>query len=130
MDEVDRHAEEAAAFFAAREPFELVLARVEQWDEGGAVYLAPEPEEPLRGLMRALWRRFPQYPPYGEAGGDPPPHASLTLSGGDDRAATRARVERRLDGLLPARFHVAEATLMEEREPDRWRARGTFRLGT
>ena len=130
MDEVDRYTEDVAAFFAAREPFELVLARVEQWDDGGAVYLAPDPEEPLRGLMRDLWRRFPQFPPYGEAGSDPPPHASLTLTGGDDRAATLERAEQRLEALLPARFVVSEATLMEEHEVDRWRVRETFRLGT
>jgi 2'-5' RNA ligase superfamily len=106
-----------------------VLARLEQWDEGGAVYAAPDPEEPLRVLMRSLWRRFPEFPPYREPGSDPPPHASLTLSGGDDRAATRERVERRLEGLLPASFHITEAALMEEYEPDRWRLRETFRLG-
>ena len=128
-DEVDRYTEDLAALFAEWPPFELVLARVEQWDEGAA-YLAPDPEEPLRGLMRALWRRFPQFRPYGEAGNDPPPHASLTLTGGDDPAATRARVESRVGGLLPARFHVSEATLMEEHERDRWRVRKTFRLGT
>jgi hypothetical protein len=130
VDELDRHRDDVAAFFADREPFDLVLARVEQWDDGGAVYLAPDPEEPLRGLMRDLWRRFPQFPPYGEAGSDPPPHASLTLTGGADRAATRARVEQRLEGLLPARFRISEATLMEEHEPDRWRVWETFRLRT
>ena len=79
--------------------------------------------------MRSLWQLFPQFPPYGEEGADPPPHASLTYTGGDDRAATLARVERRLDGLLPAAFQITEAALMEESEPDRWRLRETFRLG-
>ena len=127
--EVDGHRETLREFFAAHEPFDFALARLEQWEDGGAVYAAPEPEELLRSLMRDLWRRFPQFPPYGEVGGDPPPHASLTLSGGDDRAATRARVERRLDGLLPAPFHITEVALMEEFEPDRCRLRETFRLG-
>ena len=106
-----------------------MLARLEQWDEGGAVYAAPDPEEPLRSMMRALWRRFPQFPPYRKAGSDPPPHASLTLTGGADRAATRAMAEERLDGLLPARFRITEVAMMEEFEPDRWRVRETFRLG-
>jgi hypothetical protein len=127
--EVDGYREELASFFADQEPFDLVLARLEQWDEGGAVYAAPDPEEPLRGMMRALWRRFPQFPPYREAGSDPPPHASLTLTGGEDREATLARVEERLKGLLPARFGISEVVLMEEFEPDRWRPRETFRLG-
>jgi hypothetical protein len=127
--EIADYRDETASFFADWEPFELVLGRLEQWEEGGAVYAAPDPEEPVRGMMRALWRRFPQFPPYGEPGIDPPPHASLTLSGGEDRAATRERVEQRLAGLLPARFDISEVALMEEYEPDRWRLRETFRLG-
>ena len=126
---MDSHREPLRAFFAAYEPFELVLDRLEQWDEGGAVYAAPSPEEPLRGMMRALWRLFPQYPPYREEGIDPPPHASLTETGGEDREATRSRVEQRLAGLLPARIPIDEVALMEEFEPDRWRVRETFRLG-
>jgi hypothetical protein len=130
VDDVDDHRESLRLFFASYEPFELVLARLEQWEEGGAVYAAPDPEEPLRGMMRALWRRYPQFPPYGQPGIDPPPHASLTLSGGADREETLARVERRLAGLLPARFRIRDTALMEEVEADRWRLRETFRLGT
>jgi hypothetical protein len=128
--EVDQHRQTLRSFFASHPPFAFELARLAQWKESGAVYAVPEPVKPLRELMRALWRLFPQFPPYGEPGGDPPPHASLTYTGGDDRAATRARVERRLEGLLPAQFQISEVALMEESEPDRWRLRETFPLGT
>ena len=57
---------------------------------------------------------------------DPPPHASLTLDGGADPATLQARVEERLDGLLPAHFEMDEAVLMEEYEPDVWRGIHTF----
>jgi 2'-5' RNA ligase len=127
--EVDRYRAELGSFLAAGSPFGFELAGLAQWEESGAVYAVPEPEQPLRDFMRRLWRRFPEFPPYREAGSDPPPHASLTYTGGEDRAATRARVERRLDGLLPAEFHIAEVALMEEVEPDRWRLRETLRLG-
>jgi hypothetical protein len=127
--EVEQHREALRSFFASHPPFDFELAGLAQWEESGAVYAVPEPEQPLRDLMRALWRLFPQFPPYGDVGGDPPPHASLTLRGGDDHAAARARVERRLEGFLPARFHTTEVTLMEETEPDRMRPRETFRLG-
>jgi hypothetical protein len=113
-------------FFASRPPLAFELARVEQWEGGGAVYAVPEPDEQLRSTMRALWSTFPECPPYGVPGGDPPPHASLTLTGGDDPGWTRARVEQRLEGLLPFRFHVHEAGLIEEYEPDRWRLRHAF----
>jgi hypothetical protein len=126
--EVQLHRETLRSFFASHAPFDLGLARLAQWEESGAVYAVPEPEQPLRDLMRALWRLFPQFPPYGEEGSDPPPHASLTYTGGDDRAATLARVERRLHGLLPTAFQITEVALMEETEPDRWSLRETFPL--
>jgi 2'-5' RNA ligase len=127
--EVDRYREELRAFLAAESPFGFELAGIAQWEESGAVYAVPKPEQPLRDFMRRLWRRFPEFPPYREADADPPPHASLTYKGGEDRAATRARVERWLDGLLPAPFSISEVALMEEAEADRWRLRETFRLG-
>jgi len=130
VSEVDEHRDALREFFASYEPFDLELARLAQWEDGGAVYAVPEPEQPLRGLMRALWRRYPQFPPYGQEGIDPPPHASLILTGGDDPAGALAGVERRVDDLLPARFHIAEVALMEEAEPDRFRVRQMFRLGT
>src|SRR5215218_8578212 len=80
---------------------------------GAVVYGVPEPDEELRDLMRSLWARYPDTPPYGRPGSDPPPHATLarldvppprTLEGVRDRVA----------GLLPARFVAAEATLMDE----------------
>lgn len=113
-------------FFASRHPLSFDIGRVAQWEDGSrAVYGVPEPELALRSTMRALWELFPEFPPYGGAD-DPPPHASLTLMGGDD---TLARVEDRLDGLLPVQFEVSEAVLMEEREPDVWRVRETFPFG-
>jgi hypothetical protein len=113
-------------FFASRDSLSFDIARVAQWEDGSrAVYGVPEPEQALRSTMRALWELFPEFPPYGGAD-DPPPHASLTLSGGDD---TLARVEARLEGLLPAHFDVSEAVLMEEQEPDVWRVRETFPFG-
>jgi hypothetical protein len=44
--------------------------------------------------------------------------------------AHRARVEQRLERLLPVRLEVTEATLMEETALNVWRIRETFRLGT
>jgi 2'-5' RNA ligase superfamily len=115
-------------FFASRPTFSFEIRRVAQWDGGGAVYGVPEPDDELRATMRALWERYPEHPPYGERGGDPPPHASLTLDGGPDPGTLRERVQQRLASLLPARFDVREATLMEEYEPDRYRVRQTFRF--
>ena len=111
----------ARDFFASRHPLRFDIARVAQWDGGGAVYGVPEPDGQLRATMRALWELFPEFPPYRGAAQDPPPHASLTLDGGDDPDTLLARVEKRLSGLLPAHFEVDEAVLMEEYEADVWR---------
>jgi hypothetical protein len=125
----DAELAELRGFFAAQPAFSFVISRVAQWEGGGAVYGVPEPDEELRALMRALWARYPQCPPYGRPGSDPPPHASLTLDGGDDPDTLPARVEQRLANVLPARFEITEVALMEEYEPDRCRLRETFRLG-
>ena len=117
------------SFFAGRTPFVFELTRVAQWEGGGAVYGVPEPDAELRAMMRALWKRFPEFPPYGKPGNDPPLHASLTVDGGPDPAATLALVEDRLAGLLPTRFEIGEVALMEEYEPERCRVRETFPLG-
>ena len=120
---------ELREFFAARPSFSFGISRVAQWEGGGAVYGVPEPDDELRAVMRALWARYPQCPPYGIPDSDPPPHASLTLDGGGDPDTLRARVEQRLEAVLPVSFEIREAALMEEYGPDRYRVRETFRLG-
>jgi len=128
--EVDEsHLETLRSFFASRPPLAFDLTHVAQWEESGAVYAVPEPDAELRATMRELWQLFPQYPPYGEVGGDPPPHASLTLNDRGDRVSTRRRAEERLEGLLPAHFEVDEVALMEEYEIDRMRVREMFPFG-
>jgi hypothetical protein len=111
----------ARDFFASRRPLSFDIAGVAQWDGGGAVYGVPEPDGELRVTMRALWKLFPEFPPYRGAAEDPPPHASLTLDGGDDPDTLLERVEARLAGILPVHFEVDEAVLMEEYEPGVWR---------
>jgi hypothetical protein len=125
----DSHVRMLQDFFASRPALIFDIARVAQWERGGAVYGVPEPEEPLRRMMRALWELFPEFPPYRRPGSDPPPHASLTLDGGDRPETLKERVESRLHGLLPVHFELGEASLMEEYEPDRMRVTHTFPFG-
>jgi hypothetical protein len=77
--------------------------------------------------MRALWRRFPCWPPYGGEFAEVIPHA--TLAEGLDAERVRPRVERRLAPHLPCRFRLEAATLLEELAPERWRERACFPLG-
>jgi hypothetical protein len=121
--EVDR----LRTFFAHRRPLLFDLVRVAEFP-GEVVYAVPEPDDELRAMMRALWARYPEYPPYREPGGDPPPHATLGRLRGD-HAITLAAAKRRVDPLLPMRCEIREATLMEEYEPDRMRVRDSLPLG-
>jgi hypothetical protein len=78
--------------------------------------------------MRALWARYPAYPPYGRPGSDPPPHATLGRLTGE-YAISLAAARKRVEPLLPVRCDVREAALMEEYERDRMRVRASFPLG-
>jgi 2'-5' RNA ligase len=120
----DEHLETLRGFFAARRPLEFDLVRLAEFP-GAVIYAVPEPEDELRATMRALWALFPDYPPYGKPGNDPPPHATLALLG-DDPAAVREAARKRVEPLLPVRCLAREASLFEEYEPDRCRVRETF----
>lgn len=128
-DEAEQHFAALREFFAGRPSiaFSLVQLAVHP----GGIYAVPEPDAELRATMRALWSLFPQFPPYGERGGDPPPHASLGRFAADPDPDTLAdRAEARVGPLFPAPFVAREATLMEMNEPDRWRVRTTFPFGS
>jgi len=120
----EEHLETLRGFFAARRPLEFDLVRLAEFP-GLEIYAVPEPEDELRATLRGLWALFPDYPPYGEPGGDPPPHATLAQLG-DDPDAVREAVRRRVEPLLPVHFVVREASLLEAYEPDRFRLRESF----
>jgi hypothetical protein len=125
----ETHLAKLAAFFATRPPLAFELTRIDEFP-GGGIYAVPEPDEELRATMRALWAAFPDFPPYGKPGTDPPPHASLGRFAADpDPDTLRTRAEERVGPLLPEGLVVREATLMEMFEPDRWQVRATFPFG-
>ena len=127
--EVEQHFPALMSFFAERPPLDFSLVRLADFP-GAGIYAVPEPDEELRATMRALWARFPEYPPYGRPGTDPPPHASLGRHAADpDPETLVARAEARVGPLLPAPFVVREVTLMEMHEPDRWHVRTAFPFG-
>jgi 2'-5' RNA ligase superfamily len=123
----DDELEELRSFFAARPPLEFELTHVTEFP-GLVAYAAPEPDHELRSTMRALWAKYPQCPPYGRPGSDPPPHATLTRYANPENA-TFEQARERVEPLLPVRCVVTEATLQEEYEPDRMRIRATFPFG-
>jgi hypothetical protein len=41
------------------------------------LWLAPEPAQPFREFTAAVWRAFPEHPPYGGAHADSVPHLTV-----------------------------------------------------
>jgi 2'-5' RNA ligase len=117
--------DEARALFAEHSPFEFALTRVAAWPD--VVYLVPEPDGELRGLMNALFVRFPDFPPYGGVHDEVVPHA--TLGENVDGPALRSGVERRLAPHLPHRCQARDVSLLEQYAPRRWRERARLPLG-
>jgi 2'-5' RNA ligase len=108
--------EEAIAKVVAEFPaFEFELDRAGRFEDG-SVWLHPEPSEPFAALTAAVWRSFPDHPPYEGAYDVPVPHLTVTY----------APIE--LDVELPIRASVREVTLIEEAEDGRWSVRRVFPL--
>jgi 2'-5' RNA ligase len=117
--------EALAARFAATAPFDFTLARADRFLE--VIYLAPQPDQPFRDLVRSLWTDWPEHPPYGGAFAvnDILPH--LTVAASADPLELD-RIEAELQPGLPLECHAREAWLMAE-GPDRWSLHSRFLFG-
>jgi 2'-5' RNA ligase len=118
-------ADEAREFFAQRKPFEFELTRIAAWPD--VVYAVPEPDDELRACMRALFARFPEWPPYGGRHDELVPHA--TLGENVDGPALRGEIQRRLAPHLPHPCQARAVSFLEELAPGRWRERERLPLG-
>ena len=124
----DRMHSDLAAYFGAFSPFEAKLARVGQFDRH--VWLAPEPHDRFVDLIDATHKRFPEYARHDLERGDPVPHLTIaTVEPRDsaDRVAELARSE--LAPLLPFRFAVSDAALLEQGADGMWHELSRFGLG-
>ena len=111
--EVDEAAvEELASSFA---PFDFELDQFEQFDDGLA-WLRAMPPDRFVAVTTAIWKRFPDYPPYEGVHDDLIPH--LTIS----------KVPIDLDIDLPIRATAHEVTLIEEDADGCWSVRRRFPL--
>ena len=119
--------ERVRSYLAERPPPEFDLVRVTEFP-GIVAYVEPEPDDELRATMRGLWALYPNLPPYGRPGFDPPPHATLTRYANPENA-TFEQAKARVEPLLPVHCVVTEAILQEEFELDRMRLRERFPFG-
>jgi 2'-5' RNA ligase len=111
--------------FARVAPFDFALPRTDRFLE--VIYLAPEPDEPFRDLVRTLAADWPEHPPYqGEfAVTDILPHLTVAFSSDPDELD---RIDDALQPGLPIVCRAREAWLMAEQE-DGWRLHTAFPLG-
>jgi 2'-5' RNA ligase len=112
--------------FASTPAIDAVFARCGRF-EPRVLYLAPEPQAEFLALMRRVWERWPDVPPY--AGTIPAdvvrPHLTVSDSVTGDHLA---RIELGLAGQLPLATRLAEAHLIENRT-GLWTTRQSFPLG-
>lgn len=94
-------------FFSRVDGFPLSFREVGEFP-GGVVWLAPEQSEELRGLTEALFRRWPQCPPYGGAHDAITPHLSVART---DDPAHAAEVRRAAEAALPLSGFARAASL-------------------
>jgi 2'-5' RNA ligase len=107
--------------------FDFALTRLECF-AGDALYLAPEPEEPFRDLTLALWKLFPDRPPYGGRYPTIVPHLTLLRLADDRRLAIIATdFAANFSDRLPIRARAATAALMDTAS-GRWEVRRLFEL--
>jgi len=97
------------------------------WFGDRVAWLAPRPDEPFRALTEALWRRFPDRPPYGGAHAEVVPH--LTLGHDAPQPALRDAADA-VAAHLPLRATPCEVWLMVGApEPDSWHTAARFAFG-
>ncbi len=75
-------------------------------------------------LTEALWRRWPQCPPYEGAYDEVIPHLTVAVGDGDFAA-----VERQIEPLLPISAAAEEVWLIVRGEDGRWARELFFPLG-
>ncbi|MGI8696417.1 MAG: 2'-5' RNA ligase family protein [Mycobacteriales bacterium] len=80
-----------AAAVASIGAFDVTFDRV-SWFGEEVLWVAPEPDSGFRELTGAVWRRFPQFPPYGGEHQGTVPHLTVGVRGpaGRMRAAAAA----------------------------------------
>lgn len=118
---------EIGAAIAEVRAFSCTFAQVE-WFGEEVCWLAPEPDRSFRELTRAVWRRFPDCPPYRGLHPDSTPH--LTIGSSD--VVSRELLRQAAAGVragLPITATVDHACLLAGSDaPGSWRTVAEFAL--
>jgi 2'-5' RNA ligase len=116
--------------FAEFAPFDFALTETRRFRDP-VLYLAVEPAEPFRRLTLAIWKTFPESPPYGGRYPTIVPH--LTIADRPRRGLRLGEIARDFDrssgGKLPIRSHPSVVTLLDTRAGC-WQVRTRLALGS
>jgi hypothetical protein len=99
----------AAAIVGLVPAFDVTLARL-CWFGDDLLWLEPEPDHPFRALTAAVWREFPDHPPYGGLHTDPTPHLTV---GHDAPVEVLREAANGIMPLLPIRARITTVLLMQ-----------------
>jgi hypothetical protein len=91
-----------------------------------ALYLAPDPDRSFAALTDAVWRAFPDYPPFEGKFDTVVPH--VTVAHGDEPTLCEIEVELRIALATPVRARCSELVLIES-SSGRWEQMHSFALG-
>jgi 2'-5' RNA ligase len=91
-----------------------------------ALYLAPEPDHSFAALTSAVWRAFPDYPPFEGKFETVVPH--VTVAHGDEPQLCEIEVELRIALAPGIRARCSEMVLIES-SSGRWEEMHRFALG-
>jgi 2'-5' RNA ligase len=112
--------------FEATPRFDATFADV-RWFADSVVWLAPEPDDLFRQLTAAVWRRFPEAPPYAGAHADVVPHLTIGHDAPKDVLADAAEA---VAVHLPIRAAIESVRLIAgSLEPDSWQTVEEFAFG-
>lgn len=107
--------------------FDCTFARCE-WFGEEVLWLAPEPDRPFRELTSAVWRAFPDHPPYGGVFDDVVPHLTVGERRRGSASALRAAAAA-VGHQLPIRARIERAVLIAgTAEPNSWHSVREFPL--
>jgi hypothetical protein len=121
----DSTVEQIGSLAASVEPFDVAFHTTGRFPEG-VIFLAPEPDEPLRRMIAMSVEAFPEHPPYGGEIADPTPHLTVGMS---DDADTLDDIAAEIEPGLPIRTRVDELTLLVTDDDGRWASSRHWRLG-
>ena len=101
------------------------LTEIRTFDQ--VVYLFPEPTEPFISLIKAIFTRFPDSPPYKGEFTQPIPHLTVAQVEKDEILQVKEELTKRLGSLLPLPAKARELWLIDNSEKI-WKRRQVFPL--